>query len=106
MSRRGWGGAFLATALLAGAVAAFHHCSSGSSQLQTQASHSDYVDGAICVSCHQDVAETYVKTGMGRSFSVPTTANVVEDYTHANTVFHQPSGLRYTMVERNGEFFE
>ena len=72
----------------------------------TQASHSDYVDGAVCASCHQDIAETYRKTGMGRSFSVPTAATVVEDYAHANTVFHKPSGLRYTMLERNGEFFE
>ena len=103
--RRVW----LAAALLAGAVAlviAFRHHSSGSSQLVTQSSHSDYVDGAVCASCHQDVAETYRKTGMGRSFFIPTAANEVEDYTQANTVFHPPSGLRYTMVERNGEFFE
>ena len=108
-SRRVWIGAFLAAALLAATVAlvvAFRHRSSESSHLVTQASHSDYVDGAVCASCHQDVAETYRKTGMGRSFFIPTAANVVEDYAHANTVFHQPSGLRYTMVERNGEFFE
>ena len=43
---------------------------------------------------------------MGRSFYLPTAGNVVEDYVHANTVFHQPSGLRYTMIERNGEFFQ
>lgn len=107
--RRVWIGSFLAAALLAAAVAlvaAFRHRSSGSSQLVTQASHSDYVDGAVCASCHQEIAETYRKTGMGRSFFIPTAANVVEDYAHANTVFHQPSGLRYTMVERNGEFFE
>jgi Tfp pilus assembly protein PilF len=103
--RRVW----LAAALLAGAVAlvaALRHRSSGSSQLVTQASHSDYVDGAVCASCHEDIAETYRKTGMGRSFFIPTTANLVEDYAHENTVFHRPSGLRYTMVERNGEFFE
>ncbi len=102
--RRIWIGAFLAAAVAL--VAAFRHRSSGSSQPVTQASHSDYVDGAVCASCHQDIAETYRKTGMGRSFFIPTAANVVEDYAHANTVFHRPSGLRYTMVERNGEFFE
>jgi len=71
-----------------------------------QASRSEYVDGAVCANCHQDIAETYRKTGMGRSFSIPTAANAVEDFAHANTIFHQPSGLRYTMVQRNGEFFE
>jgi len=107
--RRVWIGSFLAAALLAAAVAlvaTFRHRSSRSSQLVTQASHSDYVDGAVCASCHQDIAETYRKTGMARSFFIPTAANVVEDYAHANTVFHQPSGLRYAMIERNGEFFE
>lgn len=71
---RVWIGSLLAAALLAAAVAlvaAFRHLSSGSSQLVTQASHSDYVDGAVCASCHQDIAETYRKTGMGRSFSFP-----------------------------------
>ncbi len=74
--------------------------------MATQASASDYVDGAVCATCHQGIADTYRKTGMGRSFSVLTAANVVEDYVHANTVFHQSSGLRYTMIERNGEFFQ
>src|ERR1700722_638465 len=108
-SRRVWIGALLSATLLVAAVAlvvAFRHRSSGSSRLVTQASHSDYVDGAVCASCHRDIAETYRKTGMGRSFSIPTAANVAEDYAHANTVFHEPSGLHYTMVERNGEFFE
>jgi len=108
-SRNVWVGAILAAASLATAVAVlavFRHRSSGPSQPTTQASQSDYVDSAVCANCHQGVAETYRKTGMGRSFFVPTAANVVEDYAHANTVFHQPSGLRYTMVERNGEFFE
>src|SRR6202046_2250574 len=107
--RKVWIGAFLAAALLSAAialVAAFRYRASGSSQLVTQASHSDYVDGAVCASCHRDIAETYRKTGMGRSFFIPTAANAMEDYAHANTVFHELSGLRYTMVERNGEFFE
>lgn len=108
-SRRVWIGALLSAALLVAVVAfvqALRHHSNTSSQLATQASHSDYVDGTVCASCHRDIAETYSKTGMGRSFFTPTAANVVEDYTHTNTVLHQPSALHYTMLERNGEFFE
>ncbi|MGH9608005.1 MAG: tetratricopeptide repeat protein [Terracidiphilus sp.] len=71
----------------------------------TLASQSNYVNPAVCARCHQGIAATYRKTGMGRSFYIPTAANVVEDYVHANTVFNQPSGLRYTMFERKGEFF-
>jgi predicted CXXCH cytochrome family protein len=108
-SRRVWIGALLSAVLLVAAialVAALHQRSNRSSQVATEASNSDYVDGAVCASCHRDIAETYSKTGMGRSFSTPTVANVVEDFAHANTVSHQLSGLRYTMVQRNGEFFE
>jgi predicted CXXCH cytochrome family protein len=108
-SQKVWIGAFLAATLLAAAialVAVFHHRRTGSSQLVTQAFSSDYVEESVCESCHQDVAATYRKTGMGRSFSVPGAANVVEDYTRGNTVFHLPSGLRYSMVERNGEFLQ
>jgi predicted CXXCH cytochrome family protein len=105
-SRRIWVGAILAAALLVAAVvllAVFRH---RSRQQVTRVSQSDYVDAVVCARCHQEIAETYRKTGMGRSFYLPTAGNVVEDYGHANTVFHQPSGLSYTMIERNGEFFQ
>ena len=78
----------------------------GSRVMAASAPPSGYVDEAVCESCHQDIAETYKKTGMGRSFSPPTKANVVEDYTQANTLFHQPSQMHYAMLERNGEFFQ
>ncbi len=70
------------------------------------AQSSDYVDPAECTRCHRDVAATYRKTGMGRSFSKASAANVVEDFARANTVDHRLSGMRYEMVERNGELFE
>jgi Flp pilus assembly protein TadD len=70
------------------------------------AQRSDYVDPAECARCHQDIAATYRKTGMGRSFSKASAANAVEDFTRANTLDHRLSGMRYMMVERNGEFFE
>jgi len=109
LSRRVWVGAILAAALLTAAVVllvVFWPRWSGSPEPATRASQSDYVDASVCANCHRDIAATYRKTGMGRSFFIPTPANVVEDFVHANTVLHQASGLHYTMVERNGEFFE
>jgi Flp pilus assembly protein TadD len=70
------------------------------------AERSDYVDPAECARCHQDVAATYRKTGMGRSFSKASAANAPEDFSRANTLEHGASGLRYTMLERNGELFQ
>src|SRR5580692_2445058 len=64
------------------------------------------VIAAACARCHRDVAATYRKTGMGRSFSKASAANAVEDFARANTVDHRLSGKSYEMVERNGELFE
>jgi len=99
-----------AVAVLVGLVivlaAVFRHRANGPAEPFSNAAHSDYVDGAVCASCHQDIAATYRKTGMGRSFSRPTTANVVEDYVHANTLFHKASDLQYTMVDHDGAFYQ
>jgi predicted CXXCH cytochrome family protein len=67
---------------------------------------SGYVDPAICAGCHQDIARTYQLTGMGRSLYRPTAANTVEDYQTHNTVHNDASGLTYTMVERDGKFYQ
>jgi predicted CXXCH cytochrome family protein len=65
-----------------------------------------YVDAQVCATCHGQIAGTYKKTGMARSFYKPTTANIIEDYAKANTFVHKPSGLRYRMIERDGRFFQ
>ena len=67
---------------------------------------SDYVDPAVCATCHDDIAATYRKTGMGRSFYRPTPQNVIEDYVQKNSLDHKPSGMSYTMVEHDGKFFQ
>ncbi|MGI4755689.1 MAG: hypothetical protein ACRYGF_02440, partial [Janthinobacterium lividum] len=68
--------------------------------------HSDYVDSAECEECHQEIAATYRKTGMGRSFYKPTAANVIEDYAKHNTFDHAASGMQYRMIQRDGRFFQ
>jgi hypothetical protein len=67
---------------------------------------SDYVDPAICASCHQGIAKSYQLTGMGHSFYRPTTGNAIEDYKGQNAVHNEPSRLAYTMVERDGKFYQ
>jgi predicted CXXCH cytochrome family protein len=67
---------------------------------------SDYVDPRICGTCHVDIAASFQKTGMGRSFYRPAAQNVVEDYTRKNVVNHQRSGFIYTMVERDGAYYQ
>jgi tetratricopeptide (TPR) repeat protein len=43
---------------------------------------------------------------MGRSFYRPTAAATVEDYGHNNRLDHRPSGRYYTMIERDGQWFQ
>ena len=76
------------------------------SQPQIEQAKSDYVDPAVCATCHNEIAATYRKTGMGRSFYRPTSQNVIEDYVQKNTLDHKSSGMSYIMVERDGKFFQ
>jgi predicted CXXCH cytochrome family protein len=65
-----------------------------------------YVAPEVCAGCHRDIWETYRKTGMGRSFYRPTAANTVEDYTNKNTFYHQASDSYFTMLRRDGQYFQ
>ncbi|HTH52671.1 MAG TPA: tetratricopeptide repeat protein [Edaphobacter sp.] len=65
-----------------------------------------YVDAQVCTACHAEIASTFKKTGMGRSFYRPTAENVIEDYKRSNTYAHKASGLQYRMEERDGKFYQ
>ena len=65
-----------------------------------------YVDPSLCADCHPNISETYQRTGMGRSFSRPTTANTVGDNRKAATFYHKPSDSYFTMIERDGRFYQ
>jgi tetratricopeptide (TPR) repeat protein len=67
---------------------------------------SDYVDPALCAACHQEIARTYRLTGMGRSFSRPRAESIVEDYQTHNTLNHRASDRTYTMLARDGRWFQ
>jgi Flp pilus assembly protein TadD len=72
----------------------------------SQISNSGYVDPASCANCHEQIVETYRQTGMGRSFHRLNPKQTGEDFQNRNTIHHQPSGMTYTMLERDGAFYE
>src|SRR2546422_11319891 len=43
---------------------------------------------------------------MGRAFYRASPENMVEDFAKANTYRHAPSGDRYTMIHRGGQFYQ
>ena len=65
-----------------------------------------YIDPARCAACHQAIAASYSRTGMGRSFYRPALQNATEDYSRNNTFYHKASGEHYTMYQRDGQFYQ
>ncbi len=68
--------------------------------------HARTNDSRVCAGCHQDVYRTYTQTGMGRSFYRPSPKNMVEDFTAHNTFYHQPSNSYFTMIRRDGNYYQ
>jgi tetratricopeptide (TPR) repeat protein len=73
-------------------------------QSAPSANHS--VDARICAGCHSQIAQNHLHTGMGRSLFRPTSANTVEDYTSNNKFTHPLSETHYSMILRDGAYFQ
>jgi hypothetical protein len=58
-----------------------------------------YTDPATCRPCHQAIFDSYRQTGMGRSFTPVGSVPPLDGF------LHEPSGLRYSVVPRNGSSF-
>jgi len=67
---------------------------------------SGYIGAAVCAGCHPGIAERYRRTGMARSFYRPDPMNTVEDYTKNNTVYHKASDSYFTMLRRDGKYYQ
>ena len=56
--------------------------------------------------CHRKIADDYRQTGMGRSFFRPAPSNTIEDYTKRNEFYHALSDTHYSMIRRDGAFYQ
>ncbi len=72
--------------------------------ITSAASTNNYVDPALCATCHAEIAATYAKTGMGRSFYRLTASTAVEDF--GITFYHAASDSYLTMFERDGKYYQ
>ncbi len=101
-------GAFCAVPFVEFALAAPEnqaHPSPAPNASPAKSASDDYVDSRVCAGCHQQIAQSYATTGMGRSFSVADPAAHFAEFNGAS-VDNQPSGMRYKMVEHDGKLFE
>jgi tetratricopeptide (TPR) repeat protein len=65
---------------------------------------SEYAAPQTCAGCHRAIWETYRRTGMGRSFSLPTIENTLANW--AGPYYHSPSDSYFTMLRRGGKFLQ
>ena len=92
------------TALVA-AVAAGMWWRTRQSRSSSQAS-GRYADPALCAQCHGDIAATYAKTGMGRSFRRIKTQKDIIWPTPGKAWHHGPSDSYFEMVQRDSSWFQ
>ena len=70
------------------------------------ASSAAYVDPATCRSCHQEIWQTFRKTGMARSFRRLRPGIDDEISGPAGPFYHEASDRYYAHVERDGRYFQ
>lgn len=61
-----------------------------------------YVDGSLCAVCHQRIAATYARTGMGRSFRSVKPGEALPEF-NGKTFEHAASGEFFTPYVRDGK---
>jgi tetratricopeptide (TPR) repeat protein len=64
-----------------------------------------YVNAQVCAACHSQIAETYAKTGMGRSFARPSPQTRLEDFTKGD-FYHDRSDAHFSMIQRDGVWYQ
>lgn len=66
----------------------------------------EYVDPHVCATCHSQIYASYRETGMGRSLFKPAPSNTVEDYKLKHTYYQTLSDTHYSMIARDGGYFQ
>jgi Flp pilus assembly protein TadD len=72
-------------------------------QRQPHSEANAYVNGAVCASCHTNIAATYRKTGMGRSFTRWRPELVLP---FPKTVHNKASDSYFAMLVRDGKYYQ
>src|SRR5579871_1498630 len=78
---------------------------SRTSQVSSQPA-GEYADPALCADCHSEIAATYQKTGMGRSFRKVRSEKDLGAAAPAKPVYHEASKTFFSMVVRDGAWFQ
>ena len=65
-----------------------------------------YVGNEECAYCHREIFESFLRTGMGRSFYRPGAQPKIEDYTDNNHVYDSNNNLHYEMIAAKDGYYQ
>ena len=68
--------------------------------------HVSYVGNEECSYCHRDIYNSYLRTGMGRSFYKPNAQPKIENFTSNNHVFDKNNNLYYEMLQDREDYYQ
>ena len=68
--------------------------------------HVSYVGNEECSYCHRDIYNSYLRTGMGRSFYKPNAQPKIENFTSNNHVFDKNNNLHYEMLQDREDYYQ
>src|SRR5262245_58899774 len=74
------------------------------SQSPSQKSDAGYIDPAACAKCHQEIAESYARTGMARSFGMVLTGKEFPGL-KGGDFYHQASAEHFTIFAKAGGLY-
>lgn len=96
------------TALIGMLVVIVLSCNKVKKQPAQNTSKSDslyYVGMQTCTSCHEDIHNTYIHTGMGKSWYLPHQQPKIEVFNHKSIVFDKYKNLYYKPFYKNDTFY-
>jgi tetratricopeptide (TPR) repeat protein len=65
-----------------------------------------YVPLTACAGCHREIWERFARTGMGRSMRAASAAVMPQGFAGRQTFYHKVSDRHYTLIERDGKFYQ
>ena len=65
-----------------------------------------YVGNKECAYCHREIYQSFLRTGMGRSFYRPGAQPDIEDYTDNNHVYDRQNNLHYEMIAAADGYYQ
>lgn len=88
----------------AGVYGVFRRAASRQSSPPERSQKTGYLNPAVCANCHPQIAATYARTGMGRSFRIAGEQDVPTQRNEA--FYHRPSDRYYVVARRGNRFFQ